>query len=58
MSVLVAEGASNQEIADALHLSLATVKTHLEQARLTLGVRNRALVCIAVERAGFGPAQL
>jgi DNA-binding NarL/FixJ family response regulator len=53
--VLVAEGASNQEIAETLHLSVATVKTHLEQARVTLGARNRALVCVAVERAGFGP---
>lgn len=55
IAVLVAEGASNNEIALALHLSVATVKTHLEQARLKLGARNRALMCIAVERAGFGP---
>ncbi len=58
VAVLVAEGSSNQEIAQALHLSIATVKTHLEQARITLGARNRALVCVAVERAGFGPEQL
>lgn len=58
VAVLVSEGASNQEIAESLHLSLATVKTHLEQARITLGARNRALVCVAVERAGFGPVQL
>lgn len=58
VAVLVAEGASNQEIAESLHLSVATVKTHLEQARITLGARNRALVCVAVERAGFGPGQL
>ncbi len=58
VAVLVAEGASNQEIAERLFLSVATVKTHLEQARITLGARNRALVCVAVERAGFGPGQL
>lgn len=58
VAVLVAEGASNPEIAEALHLSIATVKTHLEQARITLGARNRALVCVAVERAGFGPGLL
>lgn len=58
IAVLVAEGASNSEIADALHLSVATVKTHLEQARQKLGARNRALMCIAVERAGFGPGMV
>ncbi|UWF77541.1 MULTISPECIES: response regulator transcription factor [Microbacterium] len=55
VAVLAAEGASNQEIADRLHLSVATVKTHLEAARIALGARNRVLLCIAVERAGFGP---
>lgn len=55
IAVLVAEGAANGDIARELHLSLATVKTHLEQARIKLGARNRALMCIAVERAGFGP---
>jgi DNA-binding NarL/FixJ family response regulator len=55
IAVLVAAGASNQEIGDRLHLSVATVKTHLEQARLKLGAANRALVCVMVERAGFGP---
>ena len=55
IAVLVAAGASNQEIGDELHLSIATVKTHLEQARLKLGAANRALVCVMVERAGFGP---
>ncbi|GAA4164521.1 response regulator transcription factor [Gryllotalpicola daejeonensis] len=55
IAVLVASGASNQQIGAELHLSVATVKTHLEQARLKLGAANRALVCVLVERAGFGP---
>lgn len=58
IAVLVAGGASNNEIAEALHLSVATVKTHLEQARIKLGARNRALVCVLVERAGFGPVEV
>lgn len=56
--VHVASGATNDEIAAALHLSLATVKTHLEQARIKLGARNRSLVGVMVERAGFGPAEI
>jgi DNA-binding NarL/FixJ family response regulator len=58
IAVLVAEGASNPTIADRLHLSPATVKTHLEQVNLKLGAANRSLVAVMVERAGFGPASL
>ncbi|MBY0690149.1 response regulator transcription factor [Microbacterium marinilacus] len=58
VAVHVAGGATNDEIAAAMHLSVATVKTHLDQVRIKLGARNRALVCVLVERAGFGPPAL
>lgn len=38
---LVAVGRTNQEIADLLHLSVSTVKTHLAAVQSKLGVRNR-----------------
>lgn len=47
----VRQGASNKEIARALHLSEATVKTHLLHAFAKLGVDDRtAAVTVATER--------
>jgi DNA-binding NarL/FixJ family response regulator len=46
---LIAEGATNREIATALHLSPHTVKDHTSSLYRKLGVRNRAE---AVQRAG------
>ncbi|AXK33397.1 DNA-binding response regulator [Streptomyces armeniacus] len=39
---LVAEGLSNQEVARALHISTATVKTHINNLFAKTGVRDRA----------------
>jgi len=43
---LVGGGATNAEIARALYMSLATVKTHLGQIYAKLGVRNRTQLAI------------
>ena len=41
MLVTVARGRTNAEIADELHISLSTVKTHLTNLMGKLGARNR-----------------
>jgi DNA-binding NarL/FixJ family response regulator len=47
---LVAGGLSNSEIADQLHLSPATAKTHVNRAMAKLDARDRAqLVVLAYE---------
>ena len=47
---LAAEGLTNREIADALFLSLDTVKGHLSEAFARLGVRNRVGATAYVHR--------
>ena len=48
---LVAQGASNREVGEELHISVATVKTHLNHIYAKLGVDNRtAAVTAALER--------
>ena len=39
--VTVAHGRTNAEIADELHISLSTVKTHITSLMTKLGLRNR-----------------
>lgn len=39
---LIAAGQSNQDIADQLHISMATVKTHVNRVFSKTGVRDRA----------------
>lgn len=52
---LVARGASNREVADALFISEATVKTHLIHVFQKLGVTDRtAAVTTALERGIIG----
>ncbi|MDI9918231.1 response regulator transcription factor [Rhodococcus sp. IEGM 1379] len=44
--VLVAEGKSNQEIADALHLGVTTVKTHVANLMSKTGCDNRVRLAV------------
>ncbi|MCW2664561.1 MAG: regulatory protein, partial [Mycobacterium sp.] len=39
---LIAQGATNRDVAEQLHLSLHTVKTHLHNAFAKLGINTRA----------------
>ena len=49
--LLVARGATNQEVAESLHISKATVKSHLIQICNKLGVSDRtAAVTTAIEK--------
>jgi DNA-binding NarL/FixJ family response regulator len=42
----VARGLANLEIADSLHISLSTVKTHLASLMAKIGVRNRVEIAV------------
>lgn len=54
----VARGSTNQEIGATLHISAGTVKTHLEQVFVKLGVKGRVQVGVILERAGLGPTDI
>ena len=51
----VATGASNDEIADALVLSPATVRTHVGRAMVKLGARDRAQLVVFAMQSGLAP---
>ena len=53
LAVLVAQGRSNQEIADGLVLSRRTVEGHLDRLRHKLSVRTRAQIAVWVATAGL-----
>lgn len=48
IAALVAAGSSNQQIADALVISLRTVETHVRNVRRKLGVADRAAIAAAL----------
>lgn len=50
---LAAEGNSSQQIAVALHISIATVKTHLQHIYEKLGVQDRAAAVAQALRGGI-----
>jgi len=52
----VATGASNEEIAEALVVSPATVRTHVSRAMVKLGARDRAQLVVFALQSGLGPA--
>ena len=51
--VLIAQGMSNTELAEYLHVSMATVKTHVGRLLTKLSVRDRAQLVIAAYEAGL-----
>ena len=53
LTVLVATGLTNDEIAGRLVLSPATVKTHVNRAMAKVGARDRAQLVVFAHRAGL-----
>ena len=57
MLTSVARGLSNAEIADRLHVTPATAKTHVSRLLMKLGARDRAqLIVIAYETGLVSPS--
>jgi DNA-binding NarL/FixJ family response regulator len=50
---LVAEGKSNKEIADELHMSTATTKTHVSHVLMKLNARDRVQLVVIAYESGF-----
>jgi DNA-binding NarL/FixJ family response regulator len=55
--VLVARGRSNAEIADELHMSAATAKTHVSRLLAKLGARDRAQLVVIAYESGLATAR-
>lgn len=53
IAVLVTQGMSNREIAEATYSSEATVKTHLNRVNVKLDASNRVRIAVLVERSGL-----
>jgi DNA-binding NarL/FixJ family response regulator len=52
---LAADGKSNNEIAAQLHLSVLTVRTHVQRAMAKLGARDRAHLVVLAYKNGLAP---
>jgi DNA-binding NarL/FixJ family response regulator len=50
---LVGEGLSNEEIAERLHVSPATARTHVSRAMVKLGARDRAQLVVFAYQSGL-----
>jgi LuxR family maltose regulon positive regulatory protein len=50
---LLADGLTNQEIAQALHVSINTIKTHLKNVYGKLGVHNRREATARAKKLGL-----
>ena len=55
--VLVARGRSNAEIADDLHMSAATAKTHVSRILTKLGARDRSQLVVIAYESGLATAR-
>ncbi|NUO41771.1 MAG: response regulator transcription factor [Streptomyces sp.] len=53
VTVLAAEGRSNEQIADHLVLSVLTVRTHVQRAMTKLGARDRAQLVVIAYQTGL-----
>jgi DNA-binding NarL/FixJ family response regulator len=53
---LLARGLSNTELAQTLHVSLPTVKTHVSKILTKLGARDRTQLVVFAYEAGLAPA--
>jgi len=53
VAVAVGEGNTNAEIAERLHLSVATVKAHITRILTKLGLGNRTQIALLVHDAGI-----
>jgi DNA-binding NarL/FixJ family response regulator len=53
---LLARGLSNTELADTLHVSMPTVKTHVSRILTKLGARDRTQLVVFAYEAGLVPA--
>jgi len=54
--VLVSRGRSNAEIAEELHMSAATAKTHVSRILTKLGARDRAQLVVIAYESGLATA--
>jgi ATP/maltotriose-dependent transcriptional regulator MalT len=52
---LIAEGLSNQEMAERLHIALHTVKSHMHNVLEKLGLHSRLQVAAYVHGMGLSP---
>jgi DNA-binding NarL/FixJ family response regulator len=57
VAIAVGQGLSNAEIADQLHMSLATVKAHVSHLFTKLDVDNRVQIALLVQEAIAGQPQ-
>jgi len=55
--VLVARGRTNAEIADELHMSAATAKTHVSRILSKLGARDRSQLVVIAYESGLATAR-
>jgi len=53
VTALAADGKSNDEIASELHLSVLTVRTHVQRAMSKLGARDRAQLVVLAYKSGL-----